>query len=445
MLTNYIKLAFRILSRRKFFTFITLFGISFTLGILMVFLSFLQTELGSNKPLSNIDDLVLVNGLRLQYIFYDTLTNIDTIVANEGIRYDTTYEHKRRGSRQWNSDMNNQIAEQFLSDLPSVVEQAIYSTANFDVYVDGIKLQLGAVYSNPNYWNVFDHQITEGRVFDDKEMENAAQVVVMSTKTAQDYFGKTSGVLGKEILLDGKNFKVIGLYPHKGKIIPYVCPDLVMPYTIIDEDTQPTFYHGFYNVALLKKESVSAERVKDEVKHAASIIPLDHPSKPEGYNEVVLSPKTYQEMYAQGIYYEPEASKSHKIMKWILLSLLLFFILLPTLNLINLNVSRILERSSEIGVRKAFGAHQSTLIIQFIVENIVQTIIGGFIGLLLAIGLITLINQGGYLGKATLVFNFKFFLYSFIVVLIFGILSGLLPAYRMSKLQIVKALKQNKS
>jgi len=53
MLSNYIKLAWRVLGRKKFFTFISLFGISFTLGILMVILSFLQGELGTDAPLAH--------------------------------------------------------------------------------------------------------------------------------------------------------------------------------------------------------------------------------------------------------------------------------------------------------------------------------------------------------------------------------------------------------
>src|SRR6185295_8838891 len=49
----------------------------------------------------------------------------------------------------------------------------------------------------------------------------------------------------------------------------------------------------------------------------------------------------------------------------------LLFLLLPTVNLVNLNLSRILDRASEIGVRKAFGASSWTLVVQFVVENLV--------------------------------------------------------------------------
>ena len=78
---------------------------------------------------------------------------------------------------------------------------------------------------------------------------------------------------------------------------------------------------------------------------------------------------------------------------WIvLLSLALLFMLLPAVNLVNLNVSRIMERASEIGVRKSFGASSLVLVGQFLVENLALTLIGGAIGLLLSVWLLWLVN-----------------------------------------------------
>jgi len=445
MISNYLKLAWRILGRKKFFTGISLFGISFTLGILMVILSFLQSEMGTQKPMSHKDDYILLESLRLQRVYYDTLTTIDTVIDAGVTIYDTTYNYERRGSMQWNSSMNNGIAEDYLSDLSTCEEMTIFNDgASYDVYVDGVKVTLNALYGDPSYFKVFDHEILEGRTIDDNDMKIASQVTVISTKCAEKYFGTSEGVVGKEMFVDGKNFKVIGVYPHRGKIREFISPYMVIPYTLLTEEDQTTFYHGFYGVIYKKKSNVPSSKVKEEIDERAKTIPLDHPSKPEGYNEVVLFAKTYDEMIAQGIYYDRDEEKSYNIMKWVLFSLLAFFILLPTLNLINLNVSRIMDRSSEIGVRKAFGAHQGNILTQFVVENIVQTLLGGLIGLGLAILVINAINTGGALGDSTLRLSPKFFIYSFIITIIFGVLSGLLPAYRMSKLQIVNALKSNR-
>lgn len=298
--------------------------------------------------------------------------------------------------------------------------------------------------TDASYWSVFDHTILEGTTFNQTDVSSSSQVILISNLTAKNYFDSDENVVGKEMILDGKTYKIIGMYDHVGKVIQYVSPDVVIPYTNYNLANQDDFYNGPFSVMLQKHSDQDAQRLKDEIDNAATLVPLDHPDNTRGYQEIVFAPMTYNEMFAQALYWEEDASKSLAIMKWILMSLLAFFIILPTLNLINLNVSRIMDRSSEIGVRKAFGANQGHIIGQFIIENIVQTLIGGLLGLALAWGLINLINKGGLLGKAELLFQPRFFLYSFIITIIFGIFSGFVPAFRMSKLQIVKALKQNK-
>jgi len=124
--------------------------------------------------------------------------------------------------------------------------------------------------------------------------------------------------------------------------------------------------------------------------------------------------------------------------------IVLLFMLMPTINLVNINVSRILERSSEIGVRKAFGASSRTLIGQFLVENIFLTLIGGLLGLLLSALVLQLISNSGIIPYAQLTLNWRVFGIGLGLSLLFGLMSGVFPAYKMSKLQAVEALKGGK-
>ena len=91
------------------------------------------------------------------------------------------------------------------------------------------------------------------------------------------------------------------------------------------------------------------------------------------------------------------------------------------LNLINLSLSRILERSSEIGVRKAFGASSWTLVGQFLVESVVLTLIGGALGLALSALAIRMVGNADFIPYAQLSLNFRVFLYGHCVLtLVFG-------------------------
>jgi putative ABC transport system permease protein len=119
----------------------------------------------------------------------------------------------------------------------------------------------------------------------------------------------------------------------------------------------------------------------------------------------------------------------------------LMFMALPAINLINLNVSRIMERASEIGVRKAFGASSRTLVVQFVVENLALTVIGGLLGFLLAGFVLQSINQSGLIPYAELTLNMRIFLWGIALAVVFGLLSGVYPAWRMSRVHPVVALK----
>ena len=100
-----------------------------------------------------------------------------------------------------------------------------------------------------------------------------------------------------------------------------------------------------------------------------------------------------------------------------------------------------MERSSEIGVRKAFGASSRTLVYQFIVENLILTFLGGAIGLVLSVIIIQFINSFHLIANLELTVNFTVLFYSLLVCLVFGLFSGVYPAWRMSKLNVVTALK----
>ena len=98
MFSNYIKLAWRVLSRRKFFTFITLFGISFTLMILMLITSYMQSEFGSKAPMGNQNELVILPNITLSKEYFDTIPTVDTIMVSGAAKYDTTYDIRSQGS-----------------------------------------------------------------------------------------------------------------------------------------------------------------------------------------------------------------------------------------------------------------------------------------------------------------------------------------------------------
>tara|TARA_R110002096_G_scaffold368544_2_gene561793 strand:- start:37653 stop:38390 length:738 start_codon:yes stop_codon:yes gene_type:complete len=245
------------------------------------------------------------------------------------------------------------------------------------------------------------------------------------------------------MLLEGKHFKVLGVIGDFGISRPFVKSDLYLPYTHMQAASlnDPDLL-GSFEAAFTLEKSSRLKALKAEVKRITKGIEL--PADQE-FNHLEVNALTFVEIYSQNLIYNEDATVSKYYMILILSGLLGLFIFLPTINLININVTRILERSSEIGVRKAFGANQSNLLTQFVFENIVLSLIGGIIGLVLAVVLIFIINDSQVLGDSKLSFQASTFFYSFLISLFFGIISGFIPAWRMSKIHIVNALKENVS
>lgn len=444
MFKNYIKLAFKVLARRKFFTFISLFGISLTLMILMTITAVLDNELGAHPPISDIDKMAFIHEVSKKRIRIDTVYDRDTSVENGIAKIDSTMRIRESNDMTSTSSASFSLLDNHFRKLPYVENYCFYAQGRvYDVFKNNAKIAMESIYVDASYWQVFDFPFIEGGPFSNTAVQNQEQVVIINKKTKEAYFGSEENVLGKEMLLEGKHFKVLGVIGDFGISRPFVKSDLYLPYTHMQAASlnDPDLL-GSFEAAFTLEKSSRLKALKAEVKRITGGIEL--PADQE-FNHLEVNALTFVEIYSQNLIYNEDATVSKYYMILILSGLLGLFIFLPTINLININVTRILERSSEIGVRKAFGANQSNLLTQFVFENIVLSLIGGIIGLVLAVVLIFIINDSQVLGDSKLSFQASTFFYSFLISLFFGIISGFIPAWRMSKIHIVNALKENVS
>ena len=166
---------------------------------------------------------------------------------------------------------------------------------------------------------------------------------------------------------------------------------------------------------------------------------LEFPDTRE-YNQAIGGADTQFEFISRQINPRDRNSRP-KFLLATIIAMMILFMILPAVNLININVSRILERASEIGVRKAFGASSWTLVGQFIVENVLLTLIGGVIGFIGSIFVLRAISASGLIPYAEFHLNYRIFLYGMLLAVFFGLFSGVYPAWKMSRLNPVQALK----
>ncbi|WP_158799150.1 ABC transporter permease [Pedobacter sp. L105] len=413
MLKNYFKIAIAVLKRRKFFTFISLFGISFTLTILIVLTSFLDHLLSPSYPDINRDRELYINKM----IFRSTKNDY----FNGGSPTLYFYQH-------------------YVSTLKTPYKLAIYTEAeNTNAYQNNKKIVFEQKYTNIAYWEVYQFQFIEGKPYNQQELKNADHVVVISEDARDNYFGKNVLATGKYLEANDIKYRVTGVVKTAPYLDFYCYADLYLPYTLSKQDLKTRNLMGGFSATMLADSKTDLPKIKAEYLEMVKKLPID---KTEDNMNVINSYADYYlEGYSRSLSSEPDNGLSTLYFYFGLF--IFFFMLLPTINLVNINISRIMERSSEIGVRKAFGASSKTLTYQFIVENLILTFLGGVLGIVLSSIVIYLINSAEIVPNLKMHINLTVLFYGLLACLIFGLLSGVYPAWRMSKLNVVTALKAN--
>ena len=406
MLKNYFKIAIAVLRRRKFFTFISLFGISFTLTILLVLTAFIDKVVGDNYPDRKRD--------RSLYV--------------------TRMEQDGKGNMN-SGALSFYFLDHYTKALKTPVKIAISSRANgTSTYINNKKIAVNYKYINAAYWDILEYDFLEGKAFGKKEVDNAEKVAVISEDMKDEYFGDIPSVIGKYIEADNVKYRVIGVVKNVPVTSYLTYSDIYLPYTVSKNDYKSKDYGGSFTGILLAPSKADMQKMHDEYEQVIKRVPMSN----KMYDHIYSHADTYLAAYLD----TGNENQSGIVLVLTVISVFVFlFMLLPTLNLVNINITRIMERSSEIGVRKAFGASSKTLVYQFIVENIILTLLGGFIGLILSVIVIYFINSLNLIANLELSINFMVLFVGLLICLFFGLLSGVYPAWRMSKLNVVTALK----
>ena len=412
MIASYLKIAWKVLLRRKFFTAISLFGISFTLMILLVVYSMYDFTVGPQMPEKRLDRLLFTSQLAL---WAPQTSNV--------------------------TSPSYSFLEHYIRPLRTP-EKVSVSTGGGStvVYVGNTKLKLDQKNTDGEFWQVLDFEFLEGRPYTVAEVRAAAHLVVMNESSARNYFGTARGVVGRRIITDEISYQVVGVVRDVPAARRYSYADVWMPITTSNEDIHNDDYMGSCMAIMLARSADDIPAIRREFAQAVAHAPLPTAAykwckEVRLYAGSLLATTVRTEMQNFG----PDDGVSR--FRQMAGGLLLLFMLLPALNLVNINISRIRDRSSEIGVRKAFGATSGALIGQFLVENVFLTLLGGVLGLGLAAGALHLINGSGLVAYTQFGLNGRVFAGAVGAILFFGILSGVYPAYKMSKLQAVKALK----
>lgn len=418
MLKNYFKIFLKVASQSKLFTFLSLFGISLTIMFVMIFSMTISKITRGSGPEKDLNKIVFCQ-------------RVKTVETHKG---------KRRNGYS-TASVGKGFAENLLKKTKSADIISMYTGPNpWEFIFNGNYQKKLQNQTDAEYWKVFNYKFLQGKPYTEEEVINGANLAVITKSLKELLFGDTENVLGKTIKYTSMNLVVTGVVEDPPKTDQNAIGDLYFPYTILKGDDYDE-YIGGYRVAFISSQKKFA-LIRNEVQDLVSRIDAADTSR-----AIFLSgPYTQIEKMMVG-YGDPEDySKGTSLIKYLMMALA--FILLPAINLMSLNFARIHERGEEIAIRKSFGADSKVLRGQFLFENILMTLAGGLIGIILSYIVVALLGNSltlsiDFMNNVPLSFSFdyKVFAGALIACLIFGLLSGFLPAVRLSRMKPAAYLK----
>jgi putative ABC transport system permease protein len=295
-------------------------------------------------------------------------------------------------------------------------EQLVAGNLNWGSLVQGVA---------PEFQQIREWQVAEGRYLHDGDMESAAKVAVIGETVARNLFGNDDPI-DAVIRIRNIPFRVVGVLAPKGQTGQGTDQDdtVMIPYTTMQKRLMRITW-----LQSIVVKAVNAERVQEAQEQITSLLRQRHrigPDRDDDFNVRNLSDIA------------EAATTTARVMAVLLGSVASISLLVGGIGIMNIMLVSVTERTREIGIRMAVGARRRDIMLQFLVEAVVMAGMGGLIGILLGIGSSEVLKdwaQWPTLIDPTIVA--VAFLFSGAV----GIFFGFYPARKASNLDPIDALR----
>ena len=317
---------------------------------------------------------------------------------------------------------------QFIAKLPDVMAvspvqngsaQAIYGNKNWGTSMVGVY---------PDYTTVQNIEMEYGTFFDMSAVRNSSTYAVIGPETAEE-LGLPNNPVGEVIRIQNTPMTIIGVTKAKGDSAMGSQDDMILvPITTLKKRLQGSRFPNSVNMIALKLYPDSDNALA--IEQITTLLRQRHRLKDDAVDDFqIMDMKQIMETMNTVTGY----------MKLLLIAIAAVSLLVGAIGIMNMMLVSVAERTREIGIRKAIGAREIHIIIQFLAESIMISFLGSMIGLIIGVGL----SQGvgrGILGYAV-PFSIWPVILSVSVAVIVGLASGVMPAMKAAKLNPIDSLR----
>ncbi len=284
----------------------------------------------------------------------------------------------------------------------------------------------------PDYASVRKYTVTEGDFIDQEEMLGQASVVILGSEVADKLFGRRDGLVGETLRIEGQPFRVIGVLEPKGGSSFSNADNLVMiPFSTAQ--ARLIRHSTADQVDLLLVEAISPKDVPIASDEVAQILRARHRTAIGADDFTIL---TQQDFLST-------ASTITNVLTIFLGGVAGISLLVGGIGIMNIMLVSVTERTREIGLRKAVGAHKVDIMIQFLAESSVLSLFGGVIGIILGYAIAFGVAQIAKANNTNLSpsIGIDIILIATLFSTAVGLFFGIYPANRAASLEPVEALR----
>jgi putative ABC transport system permease protein len=322
------------------------------------------------------------------------------------------------------------IADPFQAPSVGAVAPALQGSAEISFGGESTTTSLMGV--TPDYAYVRNYQVTEGEFITEEHMLGQASVVLLGPDVAQTLFGRTEGLVGETVRIEGQPFRVIGVLESKGGSgFANVDDQAFVPFSTAQ--TRLIRRSARDRVDMLIVSAVDAESVPAASEEIAQILRTRHRTAIGADDFTILTQEDFLDV----------AGTITNVLTIFLGGIAAISLLVGGIGIMNIMLVSVTERTREIGLRKAVGAHKSDILIQFLTESSVLSLIGGLIGIALGWAIAMIVGQIANANNAPInpTIGLDIVLIATIFSTAVGLFFGLYPANRAANLEPVEALR----
>ncbi|WP_221394440.1 ABC transporter permease [Dyadobacter sp. NIV53] len=402
MLKNYFKIAIRSLLKNKLFSFINIFGLALGMSCSLLIWLWVKDEISYNS-------------------FYPDLEQIYLVRSGADWKGEKSVGEATPGP--WSESIQKEVPE-----VAAITK--ITWNSDFLVQVGEKSTKENGIYATQDFFKVFQTPFVAGNA---SSAISQPTSIAISRKLAEKYFG-TSNAVGKTLKLNNaSDFTVSSVFEN----IPQnasVQLDWVVNFKVQEQDWMKTW--GNFSFRTFVRLTPQADPL-----HAEMVIKqvIKKNTPPQFVSFPIL--QGLRDVYLHGEYenLKPSGGRIEYVRVFSIVAI--FILLIACVNFMNLSTARSVKRAKEVGVRKVVGAERKFLIMQFLGESLIVSILAASLAIILVIGLLPAFNEVVQKLITLTAFDPSLWFSVIALILITGMVAGSYPALYLSSLQPIRILK----